>query len=96
MKGSRSQYSPSLAHRAAIAKANSKQNRTYDQKFSDSISKRNGKSVYVYDNENKLVDTYSSVIRFKKAYGIKCTIILYTNELVKVLLSIILNLNLHP
>jgi hypothetical protein len=70
MRKPRPNFKPSAEHRAAIGLASSKQMRTYGQSFSDLISERNGTTVYVYNTEGKLVTTYSSIIRLKKAYGI--------------------------
>jgi group I intron endonuclease len=72
MKGPRPSFSPSFlsTHRAAIASAARKENHVYDKAFSDLMYKRTGTTVYVYDINNNLISTYSSIIRLKKAYGI--------------------------
>ena len=43
----------------------------YDLAFRDAVSKRFGFTVYVYDKLGKLLNTFSSIIKFKEAYGIK-------------------------
>lgn len=70
MRGTRPQFKPSLEHRAAIAKSNRKENRNYDKTFSNSISERLGRTIFVYDSSNKLINTFSSIIRLKTYYGI--------------------------
>jgi len=34
------------------------------------VSNREGKTVYFYNSSGKLINTYSSIIRLKKAYGL--------------------------
>ena len=55
-----------LAKLASLAK-----NRVYDKSFRDAISNRLGFTVYVFNKLGKLLKTFSSIIRFKEAYGIK-------------------------
>lgn len=69
MSGPRPHFKPKPEHLAKLGSL--AKNRVYDSTFRDSISKRLGFTVYVYDLNNKLVNTYPSVIKFKKAYGVK-------------------------
>ena len=68
MKGPRPYFKPSPEHLAKIVELS--RNRVYDQEFRDNISKREGYTVYVYDSEGQLINTYTSIIRLKKAYGL--------------------------
>ena len=43
----------------------------YDLAFRDAVSKRFGFTVYVYDKLGKLLNTFSSIIKFKQDNGIK-------------------------
>jgi group I intron endonuclease len=68
MKGPRPNFKPSpelLRKLMEIAKT-----RQYTPEYRDKVSKREGKTVYVYDSSGKLINTYSSIIRLKKAYGL--------------------------
>ena len=69
MRGARPQFKPSLELRAKLGLL--AKNRVYDTAFKDAISEREGYTVYVSDLTGKLITTYSSIIRLKKAYGIK-------------------------
>ena len=40
-------------------------NRIYDKTFRNAISERLGFTVYVYDTNGKLIDTYPSITKFK-------------------------------
>jgi hypothetical protein len=71
MEGPRVKFSPSKEHRAAISLAAKKENRNYDTKFKDKISKRLGTPVYIYDRLDNLINTCSSILRLKKAYNLK-------------------------
>jgi len=71
MRGPRLSFSPSKEHRAAIGLAAIKENRNYNKIFKDAISKRLGTPVYVYDMLGNLINTFSSILRLKKAYNIK-------------------------
>lgn len=70
MRKPRPHFKPSAEHRAAIGLASSKKIRTYGKSFSYLIYERKGTTIHVYNKEGKLVTTYSSIIRLKKAYGI--------------------------
>jgi hypothetical protein len=68
MKGPRPNFKPSpelLRKLMEITKT-----RQYTPEYRDKVSKRTGKTVYVYDSDGKLVNSYSSLIRLKKAYGL--------------------------
>lgn len=68
MKGPRPNFKPSPEHLAKIGELS--RNRVYDQEFRDNISKREGYTVYVYDSAGQLINTYTSIVRLKKAYGL--------------------------
>lgn len=69
MRGPRPSYSPSPKQIEAIVLAN--KNRDYDDKFRDGLSRLHGTTVYVYTASGEFVEEFSSIIRAKKAYGIK-------------------------
>lgn len=69
MRGKRPNFIPNPEHLKKLVFL--AKTREYDQSFRDAISARNGKTVYVYDTEFKLVNTYTSLIKLKKAYGIQ-------------------------
>ena len=72
MKGKRPQFKPSLAHRLKISISN--KNRVYTEAYRNGVSLRNGLTIYVYKDKNgkeELVQTFSSIIRLKKAHGLK-------------------------
>ena len=68
MIGPRPNFKPSPEHLEKIGELSRK--RLYDKNFRDNISERLGKTVYVYDRAGKKVNTYTSIIRLKKAYGL--------------------------
>lgn len=70
MKGPRPGFSPSPAHRAAIASANSSSNRIYPKEFGDAVSARLGTTVYVYTPTGQFIQSFSSILKAKKAYGV--------------------------
>lgn len=70
MRGKRPNFSPSAAHRAAISLSNQKENRIYDENFSDAISERVGTQVFVYTIDGKFIESFTSIIKAKKAYQI--------------------------
>jgi hypothetical protein len=70
MRGPRPYFKLSDSHKAAIGFASRKENKILDQNFKDAISMREGFTVYVYDLLGNLVNTFNSVVRFKKHYGI--------------------------
>jgi group I intron endonuclease len=69
MRGKRPLFSPSLENRIKIGKAAA--NRTYTQSYRDWVSEKMGKKIYVYDLNNKLVNSYHSISKLKEAYKIK-------------------------
>lgn len=75
MRGPRPNYKPSPEHLEKLAWLAKKENRDYKSPaYIDKLSKINGTTVYVYDATTEplnLITTYSSIIRVKKAYGIK-------------------------
>jgi len=71
MRGPRPNFKLSDSHKAAIGFAARKENRILDQSFKEAISKRKEFTVYVYDSLGKLINTFNSIIRLKKHYGIK-------------------------
>jgi group I intron endonuclease len=71
MRGIRPNFKLTDSHKAAIGFAARKENRIYDHRFKDTNSKREGFAVYVYDSLGKLVNTFNSIIRLKKHYGLK-------------------------
>lgn len=70
MKLPRPGFSPSPAHHAAISSANSSSNRNYTKEFGDAVSARLGTTIYVYTATGLFVQSFSSIIRAKEAYGI--------------------------
>lgn len=68
MRGKRPHFSPSTSHRSAISLSNRRENRVYDEAFSDAISERVGTQVFVYTVQGKYIDSFTSIIRAKKAY----------------------------
>jgi hypothetical protein len=69
MRGVRPHFKPSQEVRAKLGLY--AKNRIYDQAFKDAISEREGYTVYVFDINGNIINTFSSIIRLKKAYGIK-------------------------
>ena len=69
MRGPRPNLKLTPEHLAKIGSL--AKNRIYDLAFRDAVSKRFGFTVYVYDKLGKLLNTFSSIIKFKEAYGIK-------------------------
>ena len=69
MRGARPNYKPSSEHLVKLGLSN--KNRVYDKLFRDTISERFGFTVYVYDVNGNLLNTYSSIIKFKQDNGIK-------------------------
>ena len=68
MKGPRPNFKPSpelLKKLAEISKF-----RKYDQEYRETVSKREGQAVYVYDSNGKLINYYPSIFKLKKAYGL--------------------------
>lgn len=69
MRGPRPNLKLTPEHLAKIGSL--AKNRIYDLAFRVAVSKRFGFTVYVYDKLGKLLNTFSSIIKFKEAYGIK-------------------------
>lgn len=69
MKGQRPGFSPSLENRIKIGKAAA--NRIYTQVYRDLVSEREGKKIYAFDLNNKLINSYFSISKLKEAYEIK-------------------------
>lgn len=68
MRGSRPHFKPTSEQIARLVLLN--KTRVYSKEYRDSVSKRLGKTIYVFYKNGKLVDTFSSVIRLKKAFNI--------------------------
>nr|YP_010170361.1 GIY-YIG homing endonuclease [Phanerochaete carnosa]QRZ60342.1 GIY-YIG homing endonuclease [Phanerochaete carnosa] len=69
MRGPRPNFKPKPEHLAKLGFL--AQNRVYDKTFRNAISDRLGFTVYVYDTNGKLINTYPSITKFKEAHGIK-------------------------
>lgn len=72
MRGLRPNYSPSIEHRKAISEAIKKEhlkrklNPEYAALLKNKIIAATGKSIYVYNLDGKLVNTFASINQFKK------------------------------
>lgn len=68
MRGLRPYYKANPDQIAKLILSN--KNRVYGKEFRDRVSKQFGKTVYVFDKNGKLVNTFTSVIKLKKAFNI--------------------------
>lgn len=69
MRGPRPNFKANPEHLAKLGLL--AKNRVYDKSFRNAISERLGYTVYVYEDNGNLVNTYPSLIKFKEAHGIK-------------------------
>ncbi len=71
MKGKRPWFSPSLKNRIKIGKAAANRKHTQCCAHRDLVSEKLGRKIYAFYLNNKLVNSFPSIIKLKEAYKIK-------------------------